>query len=134
MRRRPITIAAVKAGAKRGVGIDLDLARVGDSRKRVSAAGLDGRIEIRRGDALDIKDLSEATVVFLYMGEEFDLLLRPILLKQLRVGARVVSHRFRMGDWTPDETIPVGEPLSDEVSLVHLWTITKEIKARAAKL
>ncbi len=105
-----ITIAAVKAGAKRGVGIDLDLARVADSRKRVSAAGLDGRIEIRRGDALDIKDLSEATVVFLYMGEEFDVLLRPILLKQLRVGARIVSHRFRMGDWMPDETIPVGEP------------------------
>jgi uncharacterized protein (TIGR03000 family) len=128
-----ITIAAVKAGAKRGVGIDLDLARVADSRKRVSAAGLDGRIEIRRGDALDIKDLSEATVVFLYMGEEFDVLLRPILLKQLRVGARVVSHRFRMGDWMPDETIPVGEPTSDDVSLVHLWTITKEVKERAAK-
>lgn len=129
-----ITIAAVKAGAKRGVGIDLDLARVADSRKRVSAAGLDGRIEIRRGDALDIKDLSEATVVFLYMGEEFDVLLRPILWKQLKVGARIVSHRFRMGDWTPDETTSVGEPGSDDVSLVHLWTITKELKDRAAKL
>ena len=127
-----ITIAAVKAGAKRGVGIDLDLARVVDSRKRVSAAGLEDRIEIRRGDALDIKDLSEATVVFLYMGEEFDVLLRPILLKQLRVGARIVSHRFRMGDWMPDETIPVGEPTSDDVALVHLWTVTKEIKERAA--
>jgi uncharacterized protein (TIGR03000 family) len=129
-----ITIAAVKAGARRGVGIDLDLARVADSRKLVSAAGLEGRIEIRRGDALDIKDLSEATVVFLYMGEEFDVLLRPILLKQLRVGARIVSHRFRMGDWMPDETRTVGQPTSDDISLVHLWTITKEIKARAAKL
>ena len=129
-----ITIAAVKAGAKRGVGIDLDVARVADSRKRVTAAGLEGRIEIRRGDALDIKDLSEATVVFLYMGEEFDVLLRPILWKQLRVGARIVSHRFGMGEWMPDETISVGEPTSDDVSLVHLWTITEEIKARAAKL
>jgi uncharacterized protein (TIGR03000 family) len=128
-----ITIAAVKAGARRGVGIDLDLARVSDSRKRVSAAGLDGRVEIRRGDALDIKDLSEATVVFLYMGEEFDVLLRPILLKQLRVGARIVSHRFRMGDWMPDETIPVGEPASDDIALVHLWRVTKEVKERAAK-
>ncbi len=64
---------------------------------------------------------------------EFDVLLRPILWKQLRVGARIVSHRFRMGDWMPDETIPVGEPASDDVALVHLWTITKEIKERAAK-
>jgi uncharacterized protein (TIGR03000 family) len=129
-----ITIAAVKAGARRGVGIDLDAARVADSRQRVSAAGLERQVEIRQGDALDIKDLSEATVVFLYMGEEFDLLIRPILWKQLRVGARIVSHRFRMGDWMPDETIPVGQPLSDDVSLVHVWTITKEVKERAAQL
>jgi uncharacterized protein (TIGR03000 family) len=128
-----ITITAVKAGARRGVGIDLDAARIADSRKRVSTAGLEGRIEIRQSDALDVKDFSEATVVFLYMGEEFDVLLRPILLKQLRVGARIVSHRFRMGDWMPDETITVGESGSDDVSLVHRWTITKEVKERAAK-
>src|SRR5688572_1367221 len=128
-----ITIAAVKAGAKRGVGIDLDLDRVADSQKRVSAEGLDDRIEIRRGDAMDIKDLSEATVVFLYMGEEFNVLFRPILWKHLRVGARIVSHRFRMGGWMPDETISVGEPGSDDVSLVHRWTVTQEIKEEAAK-
>jgi hypothetical protein len=107
---------------------------VADSRKQVSAAKLQDKIEIRMGDALDIDDLSDATVVFLYMGEEFDLLIRPILWKQLKVGARIVSHRFRMGDWMPDETTTVAEPTSDDVTLVHLWTITKEIKARAAKL
>jgi uncharacterized protein (TIGR03000 family) len=129
-----ITIAAVKAGARRGVGIDLAVDRVADSRKQVSAAMLQDKIDIRLGDALDIKDLSDATVVFLYMGEEFDLLLRPILWKQLKIGTRIVSHRFVMGDWPPDRTIPVGRPTDDDVSLVHLWTITKEIKARAAKL
>jgi uncharacterized protein (TIGR03000 family) len=128
-----ITIAAVRAGARRGVGIDLAVDRVADSRKQVAAAKLEDKIDIRLGDALDIKDLSEASVVFLYMGNEFDLLLRPLLWKQLRVGARIVSHRFMMGDWTPDRTIPVGQPTSDDVSLVHLWTITKEVKARAAK-
>ena len=128
-----VTIAAVKAGARRGVGIDLDAVRVAESRKQVSAAGLQSRIEIRQGDALDIKDLSDATVVFLYMGDEFDVLLRPVLWKQLRVGARIVSHRFRMGDWMPDETITVARPTDDEVSLVHVWTITKEVKARARR-
>lgn len=128
-----ITIAAIKAGARRGVGIDLDAARVAEARKQVSAAGFQSRIEIRQGDALDIKDLSEASVVFLYMGEEFDALLRPLLWQQLRVGARVVSHRFRMGDWEPDETITVARPTDDEVALVHVWTITKEVKARAGK-
>ena len=103
-----ITIAAVKAGARKGVGIDIDPDRVTESRKLVKDAGLDDRIEIRQGDALDIRDLSEATVVFLYMGDHFNLLIRPHLWRELKVGSRVVSHRFTMGDWKPDRTVSVG--------------------------
>jgi uncharacterized protein (TIGR03000 family) len=125
-----ITIAAVKAGAGRGVGIDIDAARVAESRANVKAAGLADRIDIRLGDALDIKDLSRATVVFLFMGEEFNLLIRPILWSKLRVGARVVSHRFRMGDWEPDKTVEVVD--GELRRQVHLWTVTREVKARAA--
>jgi uncharacterized protein (TIGR03000 family) len=124
-----ITIAAVKAGAKRGVGIDIDPERVADSRARVAAAGLADKVDIRLGDALDIPDLSEATVVLLYMGDHFNLLIRPNLWRQLKVGSRVVSHRFPMGDWKPDKTVSVG---SDEggVYELHLWTVTEEVKRR----
>lgn len=128
-----MTIAAVKAGAARGVGIDLDPARVAESRANVKAAGLDDRIEIRLGDALDIKDLSEATVVFLYMGDEFDMLIRPILWRQLKVGTRIVSHRFTMGDWPPDKTIVVSDNDNEEYATLHLWTVTKEVKERSGK-
>ena len=55
------------------------------------------KVEIRWGNALDI-DMSEATVVFLFMGEAFNLVMRPMIWKQLRVGARVVSNDFSMGD------------------------------------
>jgi uncharacterized protein (TIGR03000 family) len=123
-----ITIAAVKAGARRAVGIDIDATRVAESTANVKAAGLDGRIDIRLGDALDIKDLSDATVVFLYMGQEFNMLIRPILWAQLRVGARVVSHAFNMGDWAPDTTVGAGD---DSGYSLHLWTITEDIKKRA---
>ena len=126
-----ITIAAVRAGAKSGVGIDLDAERVAESRTNVRGAELDDRIDVRAGDALDIKDLGEASVVFLYMGDEFDLMIRPLLWKQLKVGARVVSHRFTMGDWTPDETVHLDQGDAGEYR-VHLWTITQEVKNRAA--
>ena len=122
-----ITIAAVKAGAKKGVGIDIDPDRVAESRGLVKAAGLADRIEIRQGDALDIRDLSEATVVFLYMGDHFNLLIRPHLWRELKVGARVVSHRFTMGDWKPDRTVSLGPDDSYEL---HLWTVTEELKRR----
>ena len=127
-----ITIAAVRAGARRGVGVDIDAVRVADSQASVKSAGLQDRVEIRLGDALDIKDLSDATVVFLYMGDEFDVLLRPLLWRDLKVGARVVSHRFTMGDWKPDQTIDMI--IEDGYHyLIHLWTITPEIKARVAR-
>jgi uncharacterized protein (TIGR03000 family) len=124
-----ITIAAVKAGAKRGIGIDIDPERVADSRARVQSAGLADRIEIRLGDALDIPDLSNANVVLLYMGDHFNLLLRPHLWRQLKVGSRVVSHRFKMGDWEPDKTIYVNSEEGIPFEL-HLWTITEELKRK----
>lgn len=124
-----ITIAAVKSGARKGVGIDIDADRVAESRTRVKEAGLEGKIEIRLGDALDIQDLSEATVVFLYMGDHFNMLIRPILWKALKVGTRVVSHRFTMGDWKPDKTVSVANPAGEEYQL-HLWIVTEELKRR----
>jgi uncharacterized protein (TIGR03000 family) len=123
-----ITIAAVKAGARKGVGIDIDHERVVESRGMVKNAGLDDRIEIREGDALDIRDLSEATVVFLYMGDHFNLLIRPHLWRELKVGARVVSHRFTMGDWKPDRTASVD--IDGLLYELHLWTVTEELKRR----
>jgi uncharacterized protein (TIGR03000 family) len=124
-----ITIAAVKSGARRGVGIDLDPERVKESLANVAAAGLTDKIDIRLGDALEQPDLGSMTVVFLYMGDHFNMLIRPYLWKQLPVGARVVSHRFLMGDWQPDQTITVTDDLGMPYEL-HLWTITEAHKRR----
>ena len=122
-----ITIAAVKSGARRAVGIDLDPERVAESRANVKAAGLSDKIEIRLGDALEQPDLGQMTVVFLYMGDHFNMLIRPYLWKQLPVGARVVSHRFLMGDWKPDRTVSVPDEYGLTYEL-HLWTITEAHK------
>lgn len=67
----------------------------------------------------------------LYMGDEFDKLLLPILEKQLKPGTRIVSHRFLMGDWAPDKTIKVMGMDGDEYVL-HLWTV-KEKKGEEKK-
>jgi uncharacterized protein (TIGR03000 family) len=128
-----ITIAAVRAGARKGVGIDIDPDLVAEARANVKAAGLEDRIEIRQGDALDIKDLSDATVVFLFMGEDFNRLFRPVLWRQLKVGARIVSHQFTMGDdWKPDKTVSSIDTQFTYAGQfdLHLWTITQEVKDR----
>ena len=65
----------------------------------------------------------------LYMGDHFDMLIRPVLWRELKVGSRIVSHRFKMGDWEPDTTISVTSDQGIPFEL-HLWTITEEIKRR----
>ena len=127
-----ITIAAIKAGARRGLCVDIDPERVTDSRAKIKEAGLADKVDVRLGDALDIKELSSATVVFLYMGDHFNMLIRPVLWRELAVGSRVVSHRFTMGDWKPDRTISVSSVEGGEYQL-HLWTITEELKRQVER-
>ena len=117
-----VLIAAVKAGAKKAVGIDIDEKKVAEATENAKKAGLADKITVIHGDALKDRDYSEASVVFLYMGNEFDELLKPILEKQLKPGTRIVSHRFLLGDWAPDKSITVTGLDGDEYKL-HLWTV-----------
>ena len=112
-----IVIAAVKDfGAKRGVGIELDVARVQEAMALARQAGVSDRVEFRRQDLFET-DMREATVVTLYLGEAINLRVRPKLQAELRRGTRVVSHAFEMGDWIPDATRTVSG------RSVFLWNI-----------
>jgi len=120
-----IVIAAVKKfNAKHAVGIDIEKDQVQKSKENAKKAGVEDKVEIREGDALQVKDLSEATVVTIYMSDEFNKLLMPILQKQLKPGSRIVSHRFTMGDWKPDkkETVDFEHDQPEEKE-IYLWTI-----------
>jgi uncharacterized protein (TIGR03000 family) len=117
-----VLIAAVKAGAKKAVGIELDAKKVVEAKAAVKEAKLEGKVTVIEGDALKDRDYSEASIVFLYMGNEFNNLLRPILEKQLKPGTRIVSHRFILGDWAPDRSITVQGADGDEYRL-HLWVV-----------
>src|SRR5262249_54074834 len=107
------------------VGIDIDPKMVKRAKDNVKEAGLADKIEIRQGDILDVKDISDATVVLLYLGLDLNLRLKPILQKSLKPGARVVSHRFLMGDWKPDKSITITGMDGNEYKL-HLWVIPKK--------
>ncbi len=121
-----IVITAVgEFKAKRGVGVDLDPERVRESVANAKEHGVSDRVTFRQGDVLKIKDLSDATVVMLYMGDDVNLRLRPILQKTLKPGARIVSHRFTMGDWKPDKTESFTGEDGDDY-MIHLWTIKKK--------
>jgi len=122
-----IPIAAAKTYGARGVGIEIDPKLVEQSRANAKAAGVESLVEFRLEDAL-AADVSNATVVTLFLLPSSNARLRPLLLKQLKPGARIISHAFAMGpDWPADETDQFVSARGDEVVL-YLW----KIRPRAA--
>lgn len=98
--RIPIT-AARKYGA-RGVGVDIDPQRIAEANANAKAAGVEHLVTFKLQDAMTT-DVTEATLVTLYLLSASNLKLRPILTRQLKPGARIVAHSFGMGDWTPEK-------------------------------
>lgn len=123
-----IITAVSQFNAKAGLGIDIDPKKVEDAKVAVKTAKLEDKIIIKEGNALKLteKDFEGVTVVMLYMGDELNIRLRPTLFKYLKPGARVVSHRFIMGDWKPTKSITVtreGDYGVEDFEL-HMWKIT----------
>jgi SAM-dependent methyltransferase len=104
---RFIITAAKKYGA-RGVGVDINPERVNESNENAIKAGVANRVRFFEGDLFET-DIREATVVTLYLLTELNLRLRPKLFRELKPGARVVSHRFSMGEWKPDKMGTLGK-------------------------
>ncbi len=117
--RIPVT-AVTKFGAKRGVGIDFDPERIKDSNATAKEAKVEAKTEFRQQDVFKITDLDKATVVTLYMGADLNRQLEP-MLRKLKPGTRIVSHRFPIGKWKPDRTEKLD--VNGEEFLIHLWTI-----------
>jgi ribosomal protein L11 methylase PrmA len=111
-----IVIAAARRHGARGVGIDIDPQRIKESRANARKAGVSARVEFREGDLFKA-DISEASVVTLYLLPSLNLKLRPKLLAELKPGTRVVSYGFDMGEWQPAATAFVGS------SVVYCWVI-----------
>jgi SAM-dependent methyltransferase len=101
-----IVIAAAKEFGARGVGVDLDPRLIQEARAQAERVGVGDRVIFRVED-LFATDLRTATVVTLFLSPELNARLRPKLVGELRPGARIVSHRHGIGDWTPDRAVTV---------------------------
>ena len=117
-----IVIAAAREFGARGVGIDIDPARVAEARRNAALAQVEHLVTFRVEDALTT-DVSDATVVTLYLLASQNVALRPALMRQLRPGARVVSHNFAMGDWQPD-VVDTFTSADRQARTLYLWRIS----------
>ncbi len=120
--RIPIT-AAQKYGA-RGIGIDINPERIKEANENLAKAKVGDKVRFVTADLFET-NISEATVVTLYLLQSLNEKLRPKLFRELKPGTRVVSHAFSMGDaWKPEKTLNVNG------RTVYYWTIPADAATR----
>jgi cyclopropane fatty-acyl-phospholipid synthase-like methyltransferase len=116
-----IVIAAARTYGARGVGVDIDPVRIDEARSNARRAGVEHLVTFRVEDARTT-DVTEATVVTLYLVAALNAELRPRLVQGLRPGARIVSHSFPIGDWEPDR-VETFMSANGQPRTLLLWTI-----------
>jgi len=116
-----IVIEAARRFGARGVGIDIDPKLIARAQADARQAGVESLVTFRLQDAMTV-DLSDATVVTLYLLAASNVKLRPVLMKTLRPGARIVAHNYPIGDWEPD-VVDTFTDAAGTTRTLFLWTI-----------
>ena len=121
-----IVIAAARMFGSRGVGIDIDPARIQDAKENARKAGVAALVRFEQQDLFKA-DIHEANVVTLFLLSSINLRLRPKLLAELRAGSRIVSNTFDMGNWKPDKQATVADALPDIdfSQKLYLWIVPR---------
>jgi SAM-dependent methyltransferase len=123
-----IVIEAARRFGTRGVGIDLNPERIKEANENAEQANVADRVRFVLGDIFEA-NISEATIVTMYLLPDVNLRLRPKLLAQLGPGSRIVSHDYDLGDWTPQTTVTVKNPGGREHT-VHFWVVPRHAAGR----
>jgi SAM-dependent methyltransferase len=118
-----IPVSAAKLGA-RAVCVDIDPRRIAVANENVKKNNVGDRVTVLNQNLFGT-DISEATVVSLYLLPSLNLKLRPTLWRTLKPGTRIVSHDFDMGDWKPEQTLNV------DGATIYYWTITPDLAKKA---
>jgi SAM-dependent methyltransferase len=120
-----VLIAAAKKYRIKAVGFEVDPGLVKMARENIKQENLEQLVEVRQQDFMTA-DLSSASVVTLYLSHDGNEALKPVLLRQLQPGARVVSYTFNMGDWPPK----INESYRDgagDVHTLYYWEIPQSV-------
>lgn len=121
-----IVIAAARLFGARGVGIDIDPVLIRRAKENARKAGVDRLVRFEQADFFH-SNLGEASVVTMYLLTEVNLRLRPKLLRELKPGARIVSHTFDMGkQWKPDAIAHASPSDAGNLYLnppIYLWIV-----------
>jgi precorrin-6B methylase 2 len=125
-----IVITAAKEYGARGFGVDYDPRLVRLANENAKKAGVADRITFVEQDLFKT-DFSQASVITMYLLEEYNAALKPKLLA-LKAGTRIVSHDYGIGDWEPDAKMKIAVPDKpvglEKASIIMFWLVPAKVE------
>lgn len=118
-----IVIAAARDHGARAVCVDIDPRRIRESRANAERAGVAERVTFLTQDFFH-SELSDATVVTLFLWPDINEKLCPKLWRELKAGTRIVSYVHSMGYWRPFDQVNVEAAYGPRK--VFLWVIPSD--------
>jgi len=104
---RIVIMAAQKFKAD-ATGVEYNDERWKQSSQKIKSLGLEKTARIIHGDIFK-QDYSRANLITVYLLTSSNEKIRPMLEKQLKKRARIVSHDFTFSGWTQDRVLHVEE-------------------------
>ena len=129
-----IVLTAAKQFKASGMGVDIDPELVKSSNDSARKLGVADRVRFLQQDVFKA-DLSQASVLTLYLLPDMMLRLRPKIFNELKPGVRVVSHDYHLGDWQPDDQISFEVPEKEAVNgvpkaTISLWYVPAKVAGK----
>ncbi|MCW5575329.1 MAG: class I SAM-dependent methyltransferase [Burkholderiales bacterium] len=124
-----IVVTAARKYGTRGFGVDLNPVRIDEANENARRNRVTDKVAFYQRNLFET-DLSQATVITMYLLPRVNLQLRPKLL-DLKPGTRLVSHDFDMGDWKADEYVRMDA--NDKFSGaggdsdIYLWIVPAKV-------
>ncbi|MFC1992065.1 SAM-dependent methyltransferase [Chloroflexota bacterium] len=112
---RALIMAVKEFGVQKAIGYEIRQDLYERSKQEIQGQNLQDRITLVRGDLLDA-DLSEASVIVLYLSPKANDCLRPKLEREVKSATRIVSYDFQINKWCPDKKVQLEDYPSSELS------------------
>jgi len=129
-----IVLTAAKVFGARGFGVEIKEELVKSSNEAAQKEGLAERVRFMKQDLFKT-DMSQATVITMYLLPDTVNLLKDKFMNELRPGTRIVSHDYPLTGWIPEKYVQMD--LEDKVqisgvttTLIYLYVVPAKVAGR----
>ena len=129
-----IVLTAAKVFGARGFGVEIKEELVKRANEAAKIEGLAERVKFMNADLFKT-DISQATVITMYLLPDTVNLLKDKFLAELRPGTRIVSHDYPLTGWIPEKYVQMD--LEDKVqisgvttTLIYLYMVPAKVQGR----